>query len=393
MAKRYGETIRLQNVVASKVSLVFLAVALLLPGCRSATYRARQLPPEFRTAARGDRQTIDFSRVASPGASDSVIAPNDLLEITIATGREDKKKQPVRARVAEDGTVSVPIIGPVPVAGLEAYEASQNIVNFAIQRGMYRNPYITVEIESKAVNRITVLGAVSEPGVHELPRGNSDLVSAIAASGGLTDEAGTEIEIVRQSAVTFASNENNATTPTTNDQGEIQLAAYQGLRPHAAPQAMLGGYASRQTKPTTIRIDLSSGRPMDTTDFRLNDRDVVRVVPRKKETIYVSGLVRKPGDFELPPDQDVHLLDAIALAGGRSSPVADKVYVIRRVENRPEPIVIQVSLSEAKQNGLENLRLAAGDTITVEQTPATAVVDSVKQFFRLSFGVASRTVF
>ncbi|NOY43106.1 MAG: hypothetical protein GXP26_14900 [Planctomycetes bacterium] len=393
MATRFGETIRRQNIVESKVSLILLAVALLLPGCQSAAYRARQLPAEFRTATRSDRQTIDFSRVASPGASDSVIAPRDLLKIDIATGRENEKKKPVRARVAEDGTVSVPIIGPVPVAGLEAYEASQNIANLAIQRGMYRNPYITVEIESKAVNRITVLGAVSEPGVHELPRGNSDLVSAIAASGGLTDEAGTEIEIVRQSAVGLASNENKATVPATNESGEIQLAAYQGLRPHAAPQAVVGGYASGHAAPTTIRLDLSSGRPMGNTDFRLNDRDVVRIVPKKKETIYVSGLVRRPGDFELPTDQDVHLLDAIALAGGRSSPVADKVYVIRRMENRPEPIVIQVSLSEAKQNGLENLRIAAGDTITVEQTPATAVVDAVKQFFRLSFGVASRTTF
>lgn len=132
---------------------------------------------------------------------------------------------------------------------------------------------------------------------------------------------------------------------------------------------------------------------MQGADFRLNDRDVVRVVPRKNEMIHVSGLVRSPGQFELPKEQDIHMLDAIAMAGGRSSPVADKVLVIRRVENRPQPLVIQASLAKAKQNGLENLRLTAGDTITIEQTPVTTVVDAVGKFFRLSFGIASNTVF
>jgi hypothetical protein len=73
--------------------------------------------------------------------------------------------------------------------------------------------------------------------------------------------------------------------------------------------------------------------------------------------------------------------------------VADKVYVIRRVADREEPLVIRASLSEAKRNGLENLRLAAGDTVSVEQTPATALVDTFEKFFRFSYGVATSSFF
>ncbi len=370
------------------VTLLLFVILVLASGCQSPAYRAGGLPSEFRATASSGQRKIDFSRVASSGTSDSIIAPSDLLELTIATGREDEKIRPVAARVAEDGTVLVPVIGPVPVAGLEALEAGQNIANLAIQRGMYRNPLITVEIKLKAVNRITVLGAVNEPGVHEIPRGSSDLVSAIAAAGGLTDKAGTEVEIIRQSVVGLASNENEAPASTTNEAEEIQLAAYQGLGQHS-PLQVMGNYATRRPNQSTLRLDLASGRSVSREEARLSDRDVVRIVPRVEEAIYVSGLVRKPGNFELPTDQDIHLLDAIAMAGGRSSPVADKVYVIRRVKNRPEPVVIQASISQAKQNGLENLRLAAGDTITIEQTPSTAIVDVVRQFFRFSFGVAS----
>ena len=118
------------------------------------------------------------------------------------------------------------------------------------------------------------------------------------------------------------------------------------------------------------------------------------VLPRDKETIHVSGLVTAPGQFELPHDQDVHLLDAIAMAGGLRSPVADKVLIIRRLSNDVEPVIIRASLMQAKKNGAENLRIATGDTVTVERTPATVVVDSFNQLFRMSIGLSSRaTIF
>ena len=365
-----------------------LVVLTLSAGCQSGTYQADLLPAEFRTASVNAKPIMNLARVASPGAGTAMLAPGDLLEISVATGHSEEKVTPTLARVADDGTVSVPVIGPVPVAGLEAFDASQNITNLAIQRGMYKHPLVTVEIKSKAVNRITVLGAVKEQGVHEIARGSSDLISALAAAGGLTDDADSVIEIIRQPKFGLAANEAPPLPGITAEGSEIQLAAYQNIGQTPSPQQTPGWMA-----PRTMQIDLANGNPITNADFRLLDRDIVRVVPRKKEVVYVAGLVKDPGQFEIPLDQDIHLLDAIALAGGRSSPVADKIFVIRRVKNQPEPLVIQASISKAKQNGLENLRLTAGDTITLEQTPVTAVVDTLGKFFRFSFGVASRSVF
>jgi len=321
-----------------------------------------------------------------------MLAPGDLLEITVATGRSDEKITPTLARVADDGTVSVPVIGPVPVAGLEAFDASQNITSLAIQRGMYRHPLVTVEIKSKAVNRITVLGAVKEQGVHEIPRGGSDLISALAAAGGLTEDADSVVEIIRQPKFGLAAADTPTPPATSADSGEIELVAYQNIG-HSTVANPNTPQTPGWLAPQTVRIDLANGNPITHADYRLLDRDIVRVVTRKKDVVYVAGLVKNPGQFEIPLDQDIHLLDVIALAGGRSSPVADKIFVIRRVESQTEPLVIQASISKAKQNGLENLRLTAGDTITIEQTPVTAVVDSLGKFFRFSFGVASRTAF
>jgi polysaccharide export outer membrane protein len=106
--------------------------------------------------------------------------------------------------------------------------------------------------------------------------------------------------------------------------------------------------------------------------------------------IYVGGLVRDPGEFAIPRNRDLDLLQAVQMAGDKSSPVADKVLVIRRVPGRPEPVVIEARLSGAKRNGRENIRLAAGDVVSIEQTPATVVVDTLMSFVRVSFGVANR---
>ena len=377
---------------SNRSSALLLSVALHI-GCQSAGYRAERLPQELRAAPAQSNSAINLAQFTSPGSGNSLLSPGDLLEITISTGREDEKKEPALARVADDGTVLVPIVGPVPVAGLEEFDASQNIARLGIERGMYRHPLVTVEIKSKAVNRITVMGAVHTPGVHELPRGGSDLVSALAAAGGLDDSAGTEVEIIRQPRFGLTAQQKQRSAAPSAAMEEIQLAAYQNVDHLPSPpvgNSQFPGWQGSQT----IRLDLSQANLASRSgDYRLGDRDIVHVMPRKKSMIYVAGLVNKPGQFDLPVGQDLRLLDGIALAGGRSSPVADKILIIRHDESRPQPLAIQASLSKAKQSGLENLRLAAGDTITVEQTPTTAVVDTFTKFFRFSVGAATRTVF
>jgi polysaccharide export outer membrane protein len=158
-------------------------------------------------------------------------------------------------------------------------------------------------------------------------------------------------------------------------------------RPAAAPSNP-AGYQFGAAQPQTVHVDLAGAAPT-LGDYRLGDRDMVVAPPREKEMIFVTGLVTKPGQFELPPRQDMRLLDAVAMAGGVSVPVADKVLVIRRAPGRPEPVPIAASLSAAKRNGRENLLLGPGDVVSVEQTPATAVVDTFMKLFRMSFGVAS----
>ena len=80
------------------------------------------------------------------------------------------------------------------------------------------------------------------------------------------------------------------------------------------------------------------------------------------------------------------------MAGGVKSPLADKVFVIRQFPDMPEPAVIRVSIASAKRNGDQNLRLASGDLVSVEATPATMIVDTATNFFRVAIGLSGNIV-
>ncbi|MEQ8211461.1 MAG: polysaccharide biosynthesis/export family protein [Lacipirellulaceae bacterium] len=321
---------------------------------------------------------LNLSRMASTGNGGSLIAAGDLLSVTVSTGRTGERPAPTLARVDDSGNVDVPLVGPVQVAGLEPPAASQVVSSAAVERGIYRQPHISVEMKTKAVNKITVIGAIKKSGLHELPRDSSDLLAALTAAGGLAEDASTMVDIMQQPPKLAEASSNPS---------DVQLAGYrdgqtaEGVEPAGfLRNRQRRGYAG----PRSMRIDLEQLSQQGGVAQPLSDGDVVMVLPKEKRVVHISGLVKKPNQFELPPNQDVYLLDAVAMAGGISSPVANKVLVIRRLPNQTEPVVIQASLARAKTDGAENLRLAPGDMVSVERTPATIVVDTIGKFFRVA---------
>lgn len=343
-----------------------IALALASSGCRSAHYRAASLPPEMQAAAAEGAPNVSLARMSRMVGGSSKLAVGDLLHVTTLSGLEEEAPSKP-ARIGDDGAINVPLVGMVRVVWLDEQQAAEVVRVAAIDRGIFVNPQVTVRVAERAVNYITVLGAVAEPGTHEIPRNSSNLVAAIAAAGGFTEEAGTEVEVLRQPQSVLANRE------STGGESDIQQASFN------AP-------ALQSPSARTERIDLAmkDSRPID---FGVGDQDVVMVHPAKKRVIHVAGLVRRPDQFEMPRDQDLRVLDAIAMAGGMSSPVADKVFVIRRPADEVEPRVIQLSLAQAKVSGAENLRLAPGDLVSVEATASTHVVDTLSQVFRVTAGV------
>ncbi|MEM9351994.1 MAG: SLBB domain-containing protein [Planctomycetota bacterium] len=349
-------------------ALATLFFCVAAGGCRTGGYQAAKLPDAMRAPSIASKPKIDLASLGTAGDAASRLYRGDLLELTILSGEDGEKKEPTLARVAENGTVDVPVVGAVPVEGLEPTDAGARIAAASVERGFYLRPHVAVEIKTKAVNKITVLGAVQEPGVHEIPRNACDLVSAIAAAGGLAEDASTEVEVLSHQTTSGTGNPYGIPNPTA---------------------VVTASATSAPAGPRIARLDLAKATRQSISEQHLADRDVVMVRPTEERLIHVTGVVETPDQFELPDGQDVRLLDAVALAGGPSSPVADKVIILRNRKDGGAPVVINASLGRAKKNNRENLRLAAGDMVSVEQTPATTLLDTLEKLFRISVGTTT----
>ncbi len=94
--------------------------------------------------------------------------------------------------VYPDGTVNLPLIGSVKVAGLTVQQAEAKLTK---EYAKYiKKPYVKVDDVSK---KIYVLGEVKQPRVINMPQDTISLIEAISESGGFTDKAKrNEIKII-----------------------------------------------------------------------------------------------------------------------------------------------------------------------------------------------------
>ena len=354
--------------------LLVSLVALAGTGCQQRLYYAHSLPPELAAPRVVNVQRLDLSRLARDTAKADTIYPGDVLDYLVVTGLEDKLPESVPLRVGEDGAIDVPLVGPVPVAGLELTAAERVLHDESIRRDVYRAPQISLVVRNRRSHGVTVVGAVEKPGLHEIAAPNSNLFEAIVAAGGFTKDASTIIEIRQPSQPVVANNP--ADWPLADEQRGTP-AEFAGLRRRA----------TAMTPPRTQRIHLEEAAVTGVGDFQLPDGSVVMVMKQPERAVHVIGLVKKADQYKLPIDQDLRLLDAIALAGGRTMEVADKVHIIRQPPNGP-PVIIEASVREAKADSVSNLRLAMGDVVSVEETPLTFALGTLQTFFRFGFSAA-----
>ena len=335
----------------------------LLSGCAHSTYYASDLPAELQAPPNAVGAAIDLSQFAKPTTANDIVEPGDVLDVSIATGLETRRAAPWELRVDDRGVVMIPIVGAVRIAGMTLTEADQAIYNAAVSRGFYRNPNVAVTRIDRRQSRVIVAGAVKRPGSYDLPASSCDVLSAIVAAGGLDPDADTIVE-VRLPATPNA--------PRRPHGGE-QLASYSENAPAEA---------------RTVQLDLSQPQHIHDWDVALTDGAVVSVRERPDHMVAVMGKVKKPGQFEMPQGAELNLLDALALAGGRTLEFADKVYVVRQSAEGGDPVLIRASVNDAKGDPAANIRLAPGDLVSVEETPLTMGLGALKSFFRLT--VSSR---
>ena len=356
--------------ILASVAKALLAIQLLGGiGCSRTMYTADSLPTDFVAPPIVPKYDIDLSRLAGPPARNDVVHSGDQIEVSIATGIEKGELPIWPLRVSRYGVVDVPIVGPVVVAGMTFTDAEQAIRSTSIQRGKFVSPNVSLALTKRHANLVTVLGAVNKPGSYEIPVANSDILSALMAAEGISEDAGTILEIWHPPQATSVPNRNQPP------------AAVAELTSHGPSDGDFTGGR-------LVRIDITQAALQGSEGNRVEDGSVVKALPRPIRMIKVIGLVQKPDEYDMAFDEEVRLLDALAKAGGRTMQIADKVRIIRQVPGSNQLVTIGASVREAKRSGNANIRLAPGDVLSIEETPLTFTVETIRNFVRFGFSTA-----
>ncbi|NLX96897.1 MAG: hypothetical protein GXY83_12035 [Rhodopirellula sp.] len=348
------------------VLLAAVCLPWLAAGCAARPLRPTELPPECVAGPAAHRSMANLARLANYAGNSHVIDPGDILDVTVVTDFENPEDATAPVRVGDDGIANLPIIGKVPLAGLEVIDAEQAIAAAAVARGVFRDPHVMVGFRKKQANRVTVVGAVAVPGNYELPRTSSSLLAALVAAGGLSEEAGADVEIRR------------AGPPDAAGESAPRVAGTEG---------QLTAFSTSTARPfQTIKVNLVSASEGGNMAYDLNDGDVVMVLQHPTRTVHVFGLVNNPGQHTMPRDADLYLLDAVAMSGGLSSIMADQVLILRRVPGQEGMVRIASSVRKAKDDAAYNIRLAPGDLVSLEETPVSVAWDAVRSVVRFAVG-------
>lgn len=127
---------------------------------------------------------VEQTEVPPPATDDTTLGPGDVFSVRVY-GEESLSAS---HRVAPDGTISFPLIGTVEVMGLEPPQVAERIQTALRAQNFLKDPHVSVYVEEYSSKRVSVVGAVTNPGTFPLQPGMT-VVQAISMAGGFSSLA------------------------------------------------------------------------------------------------------------------------------------------------------------------------------------------------------------
>jgi len=114
----------------------------------------------------------------------TTLGPGDRFRLQIV----GEKDLPTEYQVGADGSVTLPYVQRLEVAGLEPNEVAALVRERLVEGKVLSDPSVIVTVLEYRSKRVTVLGQVQKPGSFQLEPGMT-LLQAISLAGGLTSLA------------------------------------------------------------------------------------------------------------------------------------------------------------------------------------------------------------
>lgn len=268
-----------------------------------------------------------------------LIGPEDVLTIDVFDVPELSKFD---AQVANDGTISVPLIGPVKAAGLTQGQLRDELSQ-EWGRKYLNHPQVTLFIKDFKSRPVSVIGSVAKPGVYYMT-GRRTLVEVLALAGGLAGtgaSAGKDVFVERASG-------------------------FQDV-----PQAD----GIKQIAPDKVSVELKKLLYSQDTalDIEVKPFDIVSV--SRAGVVYIVGAFNRPGGYVLTDKETITVLEAVAMAQGVGGNArTSQAKIIRRSgTNATASTEIPFDLKKIMRGKSPDMELAASDILFLPNSSAKGI--------------------
>jgi polysaccharide export outer membrane protein len=257
-----------------------------------------------------------------------LLGPDDVVTIH-AVNAPDMSDKPFR--VDADGELKLPMVGRIHAGGLTPEQLETEI---AKRLKVYlEEPEVIVSVAEFKSQPVSVVGAVSQPGVHQL-EGQKTLVEVLAAAGGLRQDAGATITITRRL-----------------EYGRIPLP----------------GAADDPTHQFSIaEVNLKSVMEAKNPEYNIPIRPHDLISVPRAEVIYVIGEVGHQGALTLNEGASISALEAVSTSGGMLRTAApSRARILRPVPGQDKRTELAVDLKRILAGRSDDMPLLAGDILVV----------------------------
>ncbi|MBS1875374.1 MAG: polysaccharide biosynthesis/export family protein [Acidobacteria bacterium] len=306
-------------------------------------------------AASATAQAIVVTPSSPTGPSTYTLGPGDQIIVKVLDLDELSPDRTGAIRIDARGDITLPLVGRVPAEGLTTDQfALQLATRF---KKFLHEPDVTVSLLEMRSQPISVLGAVQQPGVHQL-MGRKTLFEVISIAGGLRQDAGHQVKITRRL-----------------EWGRIPL--------RDAQDDATGRFSVASV---SVRSVMDASRPDENIEIKPND---VISVPRA-ELVYVVGAVKKAGGYILGEHEQISALQALSLAEGLDRASAPgRARIMRAVPNSSERQEIPVDLKKVMAGRGQDLPLKADDILFIPTSAGkVAALRSIEAAIQVGTGMA-----
>jgi len=302
--------------------------------------------------------------------SDLPVGPGDVIDVSVP---EIEELQNQKVRISSQGTISLPLIGTVKVAGLSENEL-RDVLDQRLATYMKR-PRVELFVENYRSRGVAVMGAVQKPGYYDMADERDSIMDMIGLAGGLSPNAAQKVMYSPAGAGRSPSRQSSA---GNSEVKVVSARAADGADP-ARDLPSGGGQLLKtsltSTPPHSIVLNLDLANEESCLGLPARPGDVV-VVPVAGQ-VMVQGWVRNAGAFPVTPG--LTLLGAVSASGGA---IFSWNAELLRGDARGDKTIAEYSLSKLESGEQHDPSVQSGDVILVEKSVAGAIPFALYSLFQ-----------